>query len=713
MNHQLPWLARFRVLPFFSGLLLAAALAGPLPAQNYLGKPVTVYFRDKSRAPVEGIVTDEVVGEKIRLQIPGGSSWFNLDKIERIEIRKEPRQVFQERAAKCKTVKDWLELARWCAGPLVMLGAERQRCLEEAIRLDPDCAEAREGLGQKKEDDGKWVDAEVYYQKRGMVKGPDGRWLTRAEADKIQAERSGLVRGLAGRERESQGVTWALAKTLKSQNYVLKCDSTETVAKRYSQVLEKLHERYAEVLKDYPQYYTGPSTVYVFRNREEFRTFTLSSAGGFFHPIDRAVRAYHGSFGPTGNTDMVLAHEATHQFQHRIMKEMFAVPLWVIEGMATYFGDGTRIRPEGVQLNVIPRERLQSLQTAIATGHYVPLSTLLRIRKGRGSEWPCYDHGWGVIFWCLQGDNPKFKFGHKGEGKRVWKKYLDHLTKDLKKPFPATHFEDEAKFFTGLLLKETGKTLEQWEEDFKKFITNLPQEPLGKWNGRVWDGAPVKMRFSLPEGLSPVKEEDLRFLSREAAAATSAGAVRLWLHVGDNLDQVPRDALRNFIRSNFYDTEFDPDNKDEEVREDTVNGVIKVYVSAFRGKQARRRESTVRLGVEPRAGAKAAPKEKTGAKEKEKEKDKDKDKDKDDQDKDSAKGQKKSPAASGAAADSGEPAAPAVPEPPTESRVRVALFSTLDRFYLFCLAGPEGPFSKIEPKFDEVLKSVKLDYGLR
>jgi hypothetical protein len=41
-----------------------------------------------------------VPGEKIRLSDPGRlQAWHSFDKIERIEIRKEPKQVFQERAA--------------------------------------------------------------------------------------------------------------------------------------------------------------------------------------------------------------------------------------------------------------------------------------------------------------------------------------------------------------------------------------------------------------------------------------------------------------------------------------------------------------------------------------------------------------------------------------------------------------------------------------
>src|SRR5262245_60632669 len=88
---------RRRTFTFLLGLGLTAALWGAATSPKYLGKPVKVYFKDKTRAPLEGIVLDEKPGEKILLKVPLGSVWHDFDKIERIEIQKEPKEVFQER----------------------------------------------------------------------------------------------------------------------------------------------------------------------------------------------------------------------------------------------------------------------------------------------------------------------------------------------------------------------------------------------------------------------------------------------------------------------------------------------------------------------------------------------------------------------------------------------------------------------------------------
>jgi len=658
---------------------LLGGLAGPAEAEKYKGKTVVVHFRDTSRRPITGTVVEEVEGKEFWLQIPNGRIKITVIDVLQIEVKKAPKEEFQDRFRAAKTAADYVALAKWCGLPEVKLPEERKRCLEEAIKIDPNQKEARKELGHVQDEAGQWIPEEDYYTKKGWVR-VDGKWVAPEEAEKArekaakaQAEKSGVAKGLSSRELEDLGKPWAQAETLKSENYLLKCNSTPTVARRYQQVLEKLHDRYTEVLKDYAPNYTGLSTVFVFRNRDEFKTFTLSNAGGFFHPIDRSVRAYHGSFDLTGNTDQVLAHEATHQFQHRIMLEMNYVPLWVIEGMATYFGDGSKIEPGGVQLHVIPRGRLQTLQAAINTGHYVKLERLLKLRKGRDNEMPAYDHGWGVIFWCLQGDNAAYNRsakGHKGEGKRVWKQYLDHVTK-LQKPFPPNHFDLEAKFFMDLMAKETGKTIEQWETDYKQFILALPIEPVGKWSGRQWDGFnKVGVRFTAPEGFSPIKDQDLRVMHREAAAALTQDDVRLWLLADSRYDMPPDIALRAFVHSQFNDVEYDPDLKDEEYREEKISDVLPAIVTAFKGRYAVRREATVRVDVGGKAGKKSA-----------------------------GKTEKK--------------AAAKTPDPTVGVRARVALLPTTDRFYFFCLSGPEAPFSKEETKFDDVLKSVRLNFGLR
>ncbi len=661
---------------FLLALILVAGFTGTLQAEKYLGKNITIHR--SGLKPVSGKVIQEVEGKRVWLMLESGIKVeISLNEPgTRVEVQKPIREQYDERKDLCKTAEDWYQLGKWCGQPDIALPVEETACFEKAIEVDPDHAGARDELGYIKKG-GKWVLEEEEMKKRGFVQIPGGRWVKKEVADRIRAEKRGIIRGAGERMRESVGIPWALAKTLKSKNYILKCNSTEKVAERYLKVMEALHRAYSQVLGDFEPIYIDPGTIYIFRNQEEFMDITLQSrgVGGYFSPLDRKVRTYHGSFALTGNTDMVLAHEATHQFQHRIMKNWQAVPFWIIEAMAVYFGDGTRIRPAKVELNVIPRDRLQSLQGAIRGEYYVKLDTLLKLRPPFNIG-PCYDHGWGIIFWLLQGNNPNYQYGHKGAGKRIWDHYLRHVATELEK----LDVNGEARYFKDLILKEMAqekkyKDIDEWEEDYKKFILNLPLEPLGTWKTATrWDGwDKIGIRLTFPSGMKRVPEEDLRQPYREAAAAYTDDGLRFWLSVYENMEQNPENVLPAVINGIFVSVDYDPEFQFEEVKKIKVNEFLDAAVSKFKAKFAKRRELAIALEDEEKNEK-------------------------------SSGGNRSTPTS--------RPKASFLPDYKVVNTVRVVLFSTPNRFYFLALAGPEAPFSKMDPKFDEALRSVRLNYEL-
>jgi len=655
---------------------LLAALAAPLQAEKYRGKNVTIYRKDLK--PVSGKVIDEAEGEWVRLKLSSGIEveiTLN-DPGTRVSVQRPNQEVFEERKARCKNPKDWYELGKWCDRPDIGLPQEGRQCFEKVIEIDPDHAEARKELGYMKKG-GKWVIEEEEMLRRGFKKY-GGKWISGEEYRRIMGEKKGIMKGIGRRFKESEGVPWTLAEPIESDHYLLKCNSTEQVAKRYLQVMESLFTAYSQLLGEFEPNYRDKGIIYIFRNQDEFMDFTLQGRGigGYFSPIDRKVRTYHGSFALTGNTDMVLAHEATHQFQHRVIKNWKAVPFWLVEAMAVYFGDGTRISPKKVELNVIPRDRLQTLRDAIHGGFYVNLMKLVKIRPPFNIG-PCYDHGWGILFWLLQGDNPEYKHGHKGEGKRIWERYLRHVATELEK----LDVKGEAEYFRDLILKEARKPdgspyskIEEWEEDYKKFILALPLEPLGEWKpGSRWDGfEKIGIKFRFPGGMKKVEEKDLRQPYREAAAATTKDGLRLWLSVYMNMDQQPQKVLEAMIRGIFISVEYDGEFKFEHVKSIKVNDVLDVAVSKFQAKFRKRRESAV---AQVQGGS---------------------------QDGSGKKGASAEP----------NPGASNLPDPKKVVNVRLALFSTTDRVFLLALVGPDAPFSKMDPNFDAVLRSVRLNYEL-
>src|SRR6185295_1621309 len=117
----------------------------------------------------------------------------------------------------------------------------------------------------------------------------------------------------------------------------------------------------------------------------------------------------------------------------RMMKDMMSAPYWIIEAMATYFGDGSKYTKAGrVELHLIPRDRLQPLQEWIQNGAYFKIHDLLRLRYGSPYVIHAYHEGWALVY-CLL-DGYKHHFPAKGDGRKVWDQYLHHVALALKPP---------------------------------------------------------------------------------------------------------------------------------------------------------------------------------------------------------------------------------------------------------------------------------------
>ena len=68
-------------------------------------------------------------------------------------------------------------------------------------------------------------------------------------------------------------------------------------------------------------------------------------------PSTQPANMSFGQFGATGDTYGVLAHEGTHQFEHRMMEgdaqSFLQRPIWLIEGLAVLIGDGHQVKGRG------------------------------------------------------------------------------------------------------------------------------------------------------------------------------------------------------------------------------------------------------------------------------------------------------------------------------------------------------------------------------
>jgi hypothetical protein len=185
--------------------------------------------------------------------------------------------------------------------------------------------------------------------------------------------------------------------------------------------------------------------------------------GGFYMPSNGNLCAYHGTFGLTATTFNVLAHEGTHQFQGKVLSSFENTPMWLIEGLAVYFGDGAQITPSGALVSErIPRDRLLHIQEKIKAGKHEHLERLVALdrRHFSGSH---YADSWALVHFLVNS-------GKKGQDllSAYWN--LAHDTK-----IELSHFEQLAQVHSG--------SIEALEEKYLEHVMSLRPDPAGELRG--------------------------------------------------------------------------------------------------------------------------------------------------------------------------------------------------------------------------------------
>ncbi len=437
-----------------------------------------------------------------------GTQKILRSKIKEIRRGKSPlRDEFETRfteGVKRKSARLLNELGQWAGEK--GLAVEAIRAFEKVIELDSEDATAREALGHARLD-GKWIDAKRVrellgqgYVRDGMDLKPGtktadperGRTgvskkaaralsilgaLDPAETKKRDAERRSRATSFLAKfdkymkrkRAEHQGVSWSSRHKVSTSRYNMNCDVApdSKVARVYAWVMDDLYRALSQRIKGKDQHRVK-SPVFIYKTHEEFmeETGMPAGVGGFFRRDTGEIRAYHGTFGSTGTTFAVLAHEGTHQFQKLKLPQMGNMPQWLTEGMAVYYGDGSRLdqRRKKIITSLIPRDRLLHLQDKIASGRQTDLKTLVRIPDGRldGSN---YADAWSLCYFLF--DGPNLDDGRKFIG-RYWMAAKER--KILYSDFTAL----ADRYFGGM---------KKMEAEWTEYTKGLIPEPVGAIRG--------------------------------------------------------------------------------------------------------------------------------------------------------------------------------------------------------------------------------------
>lgn len=540
-------------------LLAIVATAAPALADK-------VYCHDGR--VIEGkIIAEDRTTVQVEKRLGSITSVITLTREEILRIEKvaSPEEEFEAAFAKAKSAADFVKAGKRAKADGLEAAAER--AFKRALELDRENKDAHEGLGHRFHEGRWWTPAE---------------WAERPEEKERAKEAAAEAarRRAAGHEekygKELEGVPWGDAHIITTRHYVVKCNSTKEVAQRYADFLEKIYAAYDKVFSKYKRYWDKPSVVYIFRNVQEFREYmgVDEGVGGFYIPEsenenaypNRIIAAFHGRFGSTGDTRLVLAHEGTHQMEHILCAGSEAQfrwrPTWWMEGLAVYFGDGYSLDKRGNLKIGIPRDRLVMLRKLMKAGivpDKVKLSDFVKwdLRAYQGYAGIAYPYGWGLCHYFLhRGEDRKGKqtpVKIKGKEIDLRKAFEDYFKFITDAPPESWKPHEAAELYAKKLDEILGMPIDDLTEDWKKYIDSLEVPKLGKVKGAVFESTDASFTIEKPKDWKWNEDEAT---GDEAIVLESAdGAARIAVSVDGNMDNASFDEavseLEDAIRGRF------------------------------------------------------------------------------------------------------------------------------------------------------------------
>jgi hypothetical protein len=256
------------------------------------------------------------------------------------------------------------------------------------------------------------------------------------------------------------GVEWSQKYVIETPHYIIKTNVKKEYAKRWAKILEALAEKYIRIFNFQDNDFKYKKNEFdLYRTQKEFMAHEQMSAyvGGFYEPWTKRLVTFQGPWegADDATTLSIIAHEATHQFENLVLRQLDHAPTFVIEGLATFF-EGTVVRDEEVIIGRISSMRLKDLQRAIKDGTYIKLSELIRTSRAAYSGFH-YAHGWGLFHWMMFGP----------EAKKAQKLMEAYWNLCCTRPTTGDDFEQ--------MVKGLGKdwNLEKLEQSWKAWVMSL------------------------------------------------------------------------------------------------------------------------------------------------------------------------------------------------------------------------------------------------
>ena len=508
------------------GVIAAIAIVGVASGALAIGKAPPKPRKDqvtlRSGEKLEGTLLDRtksmvVIWVDGKKQVHARSDVSAIERAKVNQKRLDKAKEAEKAASKKPSASRWRKLADYYWKYELYL--EYRRALRRLFRVDSGDEDVRIELGLARLD-GQWLSELEVYEKtkdgqyeiddsgdlvaksKTIVKTDDTKSnirilerekLSATEVKKIEEKRARRIKSAEKFRRklarEYEGVEWNDRFRERTRYFEVHCNATPQLTKRYARLMELIR---AKLSNHFPSrtINRGRAPVFIYCNQEEFMNNDLFARwggrglGGYYMPSNQSITTYHGTFGFTGTTYKVLAHEGVHYYQGLVLKGGFDnLPMWMIEGLAVYFGDGSKFDADKQRITtgLIPRDRLAHIQEKMIRKSHAKVRKLIALDRRSGFSGSHYADAWALIYYLVKGPDKK-------KGERLMQEYWG---RGLEKRLRRDDFIELAEKYYG--------SVEKLEEDYVKFILSLRPPSAGVVRGDYFVSEDFQFELKSPD----------------------------------------------------------------------------------------------------------------------------------------------------------------------------------------------------------------------
>lgn len=300
------------------------------------------------------------------------------------------------------------------------------------------------------------------YDETMIVKGYvqyKGRWRRKSEVERIEAAARRLAKlkrqlaqappqgviDRAGADKEK--LPWSEAREKKTDHYIIRTNLSDKALLDIACVMESAYFNFIKLFNT--QERKEKLLVEVFRTRGEYLDLGHAPPGSAGYYTAGTLKTFY----QLRRTTQVLLHEGVHQFVNMVCNTR--PPIWINEGLATYYG-GWKFEERDL-VKQVDHNRLNMIRQLIYTDRYMRLTDFINIIQADYKP-PQYAQGWGLVYFLIHGKDGRYEQGFRDYFEHVKKRAVDITTKGNRERHIA------------LFEEKIGASINQLEKEWKEYI---------------------------------------------------------------------------------------------------------------------------------------------------------------------------------------------------------------------------------------------------